>query len=561
MCFLPGDCSEQPRKVLVEPRAHQLPTIVAVNTAMAALGRDGSWNLAVAFLDSLESLSLCMNVVTRNSLLSALNRNSIWERVLGVFARRGGVADAITYNVVTKTCSQVQRWQDAQIIATIMLVSTVQPDKYTYSSLLSDSGWQVACTMSRFGRGMLDAANYHASVGLAGRLSDWERPLQLISSMRTSSVQTDIRSFNELYASLHAYQWPFVILGLEAGRSPRPDTFRLNSAMDTCCKSRQWPLAVDIFSGFRSDRLEVDIIGSNCLIQAVKQQWQGAIGFLSHMAACWTVPDHASYTAAFGACHGSPQAIPRLMSEMSRQNLRQSAITCGAAINACEPAGCWQLALWILDRAMLDEICHSATISVCEKAQRWETAVQLLQGAVARRRVEPDAVSFSAAISACEARCMWAPSLSLFAEMAQMQIKRNHISFSSAAASCKGSRWSTMLHLLDGMVVQWKLDIASCSLVLGICEGQGLLHTMPDLIERTMHELELIIRPSAPLKWPHLCSGPEGDSMASPTMHSGVLNLQCLEQVLRAATLGALSSTRYMLPGSRTACGGDARPI
>ena len=48
-----------------------------------------------------------------------------------------------------------------------------------------------------------------------------------------------------------------------------------------------------------------------------------------------------------------------------------------------------------------DAVSHSAAISACEKGKHWEEALRLLQEML-QRSLTPDVVSHSAAISACE---------------------------------------------------------------------------------------------------------------------------------------------------------------
>ncbi|CAJ1351296.1 unnamed protein product, partial [Effrenium voratum] len=82
------------------------------------------------------------------------------------------------------------------------------------------------------------------------------------------------------------------------------------------------------------------------------------------------------------------------------------AITCSAAVSACEKASEWQRALQVL-RANLDVanvVTYSAAISACEKAAEWRTALALLEEA--ERGSFTNVVTYSAAVSACE-KAQW----------------------------------------------------------------------------------------------------------------------------------------------------------
>ena len=467
--------------LLANLRAQHLLTTVTVNVVIAATGRCYSWSLAAALLQDMRSCSLCLTVVSLNSLLSSMHPFSAWRQAASTVARERALItpDQITHNVLIKTCTEKRRWEAAQAIAMLaMRQGAVQPDQYTCSSLLSCESWPAAQVL--LDHVDLDMACFRASIGRG----TWQRSLAVVSRMWTLGLRRDGGSFNALFTCLSRWRW--AIRGLE--RHTRPDLLRLNSILDTCTKSGKWGIAVDVYSLMKASRIRPDIVAKNCVIQAMKHLWPCAVGFFLRMMDCRIAPDEASYRAVFETCGPSPQTIPWLMSQMSRESLQQSVVTCSAAINACEPRGFWQIAVWLLSLAVFDEACFGAAISVCEKAQRWKTAFQLLHG-VRAHRLRLDAVSISAAVSACETgedADVWRAPLSLLFRMAEWSIVPNQISYSSAAAACRAhssdSCWQTTLQVMDDMASSWRLDITSCNLVLGICESHDLVHRIPELL-------------------------------------------------------------------------------
>ena len=83
-----------------------------------------------------------------------------------------------------------------------------------------------------------------------------------------------------------------------------------------------------------------------------------------------------------------------------------------------------------------DVISFSAAISACGAGGQWERALSLLEE-MRTRGVEPDVISFSAAISACGAGGQWERALELLEEMRMRGVEPDAISFSAAISACE----------------------------------------------------------------------------------------------------------------------------
>ena len=68
--------------------------------------------------------------------------------------------------------------------------------------------------------------------------------------------------------------------------------------------------------------------------------------------------------------------------------------------------------------------------------QQWEQALSLLQE-MGRSQLQPDVVSYSAAISACEKGQQWEQALGLLQEMWRSQLQPDLISYNSAISGCE----------------------------------------------------------------------------------------------------------------------------
>eukprot|EP00966_Prymnesium_polylepis_P201568 4670544-Prymnesium_polylepis.1 len=64
-------------------------------------------------------------------------------------------------------------------------------------------------------------------------------------------------------------------------------------------------------------------------------------------------------------------------------------------------------------------------------------------------RIEPNVITYNAAISACESGGQWERALRLLVDMRQARVKPDVITYNAAIAACgKGGEWEKALQLL-----------------------------------------------------------------------------------------------------------------
>ncbi|CAE8663863.1 unnamed protein product, partial [Polarella glacialis] len=101
-----------------------------------------------------------------------------------------------------------------------------------------------------------------------------------------------------------------------------------------------------------------------------------------------------------------PVVAAQLLDVMQAGRVEVNVFHYNAAVNACEKAGDWQLAIALLEKmpqmsVTPDSISFNSAMSACEKGQQWQLAVSLL-ASMDGMRVRRDTISFNSAISACE---------------------------------------------------------------------------------------------------------------------------------------------------------------
>ncbi|CAK0809448.1 unnamed protein product [Prorocentrum cordatum] len=86
-----------------------------------------------------------------------------------------------------------------------------------------------------------------------------------------------------------------------------------------------------------------------------------------------------------------------------------------------------------------DVISYSAGISACEKGEQWQRALALLSE-MWEAKLEPNVISYSAGISACEKGEQWQRALALLSEMWEAKLEPDVISYSAGISACENGR-------------------------------------------------------------------------------------------------------------------------
>ena len=216
--------------------------------------------------------------------------------------------------------------------------------------------------------------------------------------------------------------------------APSPNTFTYNAAIHACRNNARggvlWERAIELLRRMHRCGVAPDVVSYNSTISACEKagQWERALELLSEMQEHGLEPDVISYSATISACEkgGEWRRALELFNEMRRRRpeIEPNSFIYNAMISACEKArggAEWQCAIELLDEMTErgiepDVISYSAAISACEKGGEWQRALELLD-AIRRRGLAPNVISYSAAISACEKGGEWRRALELFAEM------------------------------------------------------------------------------------------------------------------------------------------------
>ncbi|CAJ1429265.1 unnamed protein product [Effrenium voratum] len=304
------------------------------------------------------------------------------------------------------------------------------------------------------------ALDLTAGARSVSRISSWQQGLHRLEDLAVQGIRRDVRSYSAVSAKAGWALGTRLLEALVYGLL-RVDAIACSVAITSCARAAQWRRAV------------------------------GAVGLSARGAAR---PDTAVYNAAMSGC-GSTRRWRHALAllEAAKIVTGYNAITCNTAISACEKAGQPQASMLLLAEArrtrLADVITYNAAMSACEGCSLWQTALVIFDG-LGEDAVEPDVISFNTTISSCGLAKEWERALSL---IQHTHTRVNAVTYGAAVNACeKATEWALSVNLL--ILVQRdqvKVDLLTCGAAISACAERGLWTRAGGLLrEITAHGLE-----------------------------------------------------------------------
>eukprot|EP00435_Cladocopium_sp_Y103_P030749 s873_g7.t1 len=228
-----------------------------------------------------------------------------------------------------------------------------------------------------------------------GRAEEWQQALGLMEEALGQRLQADATFYNAgLSAVSTRWPWTLELLARMLRADMAPDTFTMNSALSGLVRGDQWRMAVQVMKEMESMRAD--------------SGWPNALALLSTLQRRKLRFDTVTLNAAIrrmaaSACEASWRHALQLWQQMQRQQLAPDSITFGALINACGKAGCWQMAVAILEvakrskkadfpgtpRLQASAVAFHSAVYGCDVCGRWEKALELMEALVDAELEEP----------------------------------------------------------------------------------------------------------------------------------------------------------------------------
>jgi len=212
----------------------------------------------------------------------------------------------------------------------------------------------------------------------------------------------------------------------------------------------------------------VDVVVMNAALSACAKsgRWQASVELLRKMENDDDIaPNGRSYTTCMHALarkrkwHEALQMLKKMLNE-GKESVKPTIVTFNVAISACEKAGRWSNALEILElmRASSKKTITCNETSAHKRSDRGQQ-LGVRTGGMKNHDVEPDVISYNAAISACEKAQKWQEAEKLFQEMLSsasdsVAVEPNVITYNALLSAYeKGHQWEKALKVLHSMML------------------------------------------------------------------------------------------------------------
>ncbi|CAE7361466.1 unnamed protein product [Symbiodinium natans] len=447
-------------------------------SSSAQRAREASaWTASLAVLAEAASLALRLDASCTNPAATAFEKGSRWRGALLAVAWAGRAAEILAYNALMTAAAATQSWRESALFLQELMQESLEPTIVSLSCAAAEPvsrAWlrgagllthlrrfSVQCDVAA-GNAVLSAATdattwsfalatgsslLHAGLelDLIGRNilirgaggAGWPKAMAQVRRMRQATLQPDVISYNAAITAAEAGgEWASaasMMASLSEGAAPSAITF--NSAASAASSGLKWRLALRFFlAGFEAAKNARLVIGA-CQYAL---NWSQALEYLAKAFAMQLTVIVSARNAATMACTELPGSLQR------------DAVSFAAAAGACR-------------QASFGAVIEGCTLqlAICEMAARWQH-VLALRSLADSAGMEPELMLQNAAHCAWRAARRWEGSLLLLAEMEETTVQPDAVSFEAAVQTCE----------LGGQP-------GPAALVLGLCHSRTWLLGRP----------------------------------------------------------------------------------
>ena len=437
------------------------------------------------------------------------------------------MVETILGNAVLSACGKAGKW----ISATSLLADSDESDDWK-------NDVSVNAVLGGFGS--------EDCVGL------WRRGQILFQSMRAEGLKSNLISCNSLLTIFDKNEeWRHAQNMLATGLScfgVIEDSVTFNAMLSAYGKGYQWRCAQwQLACVVKSQPKMVSVVTLSACISAygVAAAWERAVHLYNNLVDFGTQPNSVTCGAALGACErGRSWSLALGLAETSG-SLALGPVELNAALTACSSSHVTDRALKFArqvvakHRLQVDVVTCNTILSLCSHEGLWFQSIQLLQGGsmgLDFRNLQPDLLSFGAALASCAVAGRPFEAMDLLRDAAASRITLDTVAVTNAVSAChRRNLWRQVLHLASGTASDAALlqvsldsaDIAGCQV--------ACVEFLDALASEGSEAMGVLTKMGQKSRWRKGCSYPEirvGRWLFPAKFHLCRHDLRCRQLVL-----------------------------
>jgi pentatricopeptide repeat protein len=226
--------------------ASKTKDIVTYNTLISALTKLGRSDEAFALFEKMKRAGIRPDKFTYTSLIKLCSDDDVQELLFDM-QERGVQADVVTYNSVIKSLCQDWKWTQATKLVNEMESRGISPDSMTYGLLMNGmlkagkagaclTLFESACASDRSVSLTENVHLYTTAITAAAVLGDHERALEFVSRMTAIGVKPNLKTLTAVMGACMS-SGRFDLATQIYKRIDSPDGFAMSQGLRALCET------------------------------------------------------------------------------------------------------------------------------------------------------------------------------------------------------------------------------------------------------------------------------------------------------------------------------------
>eukprot|EP00435_Cladocopium_sp_Y103_P020814 s2034_g5.t1 len=351
------------------------PQLLPLGATVNGCAKAAQWRWAQELFGVLETARLQHSLVVCNSVLTACRARhgtaQRWPRGLRLLTAARHMSlrpDVVSHSTTLLGC---ENWPWA-----LRLLPEASQISFNsaLSALRSAYGWACASQLLQQMQQSSHLPDVFAFTTAIGFESDsdraWRQAIETLLQMEERGVTPNSATLNSVIETCErSCQWPLALWLLHARHLPRATAVTYSAAMMACSQGSHWNLALQLLEEMCEVALQVDLVafGSGLAAAELGKRWRTGLHILQQLFLTEVPPSAVVYGSAVGCCEWA-WALQLLGHMELSHGLRPDLVTMTSALLSLAAAAQWQRAMELLsfDGGAVNFLSFYAVLRACE---------------------------------------------------------------------------------------------------------------------------------------------------------------------------------------------------